>query len=113
MIARVCSGAAGKSCGRIIDASSRRCEACSLAYNRTRGSSHKRGYTSRWRRVSERQRREVPWCQIRYPGCTGLAEHADHVTSMSAGGKSVRSNVQSACAACNARKARLDAKEAR
>lgn len=108
MISRVCAGADGVSCGRLVPASKRRCDRCQLANSRARGSSSARGYGGPWRRVSERQRREVPWCQLRLPGCTGRVDAADHIVPIWAGGKSTRGNAQSACASCNNAKRDLD-----
>ena len=81
-----------------------RCPDCTSARNIERGSSHKRGYTVRWRRLSERQRRLVPWCEIRLPGCTGLADAADHIVPLEEGGESTADNARSACTSCNNRR---------
>lgn len=105
---RVCLGFRGNGCGKLVKRG--RCPACTLLLGQSRGSSSARGYDGKWRRLSERQRREVPWCQIRLPGCTLRAAAGDHVTPLWAGGKSIRSNVQSACASCNAKKRDLDRK---
>lgn len=99
MVSRTCLD-----CGQIIPASHRRCAEHERAYNRLRGSSHQRGYTRRWRRISERQRRRVPWCELRLPGCTGLAQAADHIVPLEDGGKSTADNARSACTSCNNRR---------
>lgn len=108
---RVCSGIPGKPCGRIIPANRRRCEACTTAHSRARGSATARGYGSRWQRISRRQRRRMPFCEIRLPGCTFLATEADHVVPLFLGGTSDR--VQSACTNCNSKKRDIDREEAR
>ena len=43
-------------------------------------------------------------CQLRLPGCTGLASHVDHRVSRRDGGSDHPDNLQAACANCNQRK---------
>ena len=90
------------SCG--IATKATRCPACTSERNIARGSSTKRGYTSRWRRISAAQRRRVPYCELRLPGCTFLADAADHIVPLEQGGKSTAGNARSACTACNNRR---------
>lgn len=109
MVSRPCLGNPGKPCGAIVPASARRCAECSTAYNRERGSSHKRGYTRGHRMLSREYRRVNPLCELRYPGCTFLAIDADHKVPRRAGGRNEWANYQSVCRPCHARKTREDA----
>ena len=81
-----------------------RCPPCTSELNRDRGSSAVRGYGSRWRRISERQRARVPWCEVRLPGCTRVATAADHIVPLAQDGKSTARNARSACTSCNNRR---------
>lgn len=85
-----------------------RCPSCTSKLNIARGSSTRRGYTSRWRRISARQRARVPWCELRLPGCTRLATAADHVIPLEQGGRSIASNARSSCTSCNNRRRYLE-----
>ena len=85
-----------------------RCPTCTSERNIERGSSTRRGYTSRWRRISARQRARVPWCELRLPGCTRLATAADHIAPLAQGGRSIASNARSACASCNNRRRHME-----
>jgi len=40
-------------------------------------------------------------CYLELPGCTGKAEHADHVKPLSKGGWDMLGNIRPACAPCN------------
>jgi 5-methylcytosine-specific restriction endonuclease McrA len=40
-------------------------------------------------------------CQIRAPGCTGVATTADHVQAVSLGGGNAVDNLRAACRHCN------------
>jgi hypothetical protein len=40
-------------------------------------------------------------CYLQLPGCTGGAEHADHVKPLSKGGWDMLGNIRPACAPCN------------
>jgi 5-methylcytosine-specific restriction endonuclease McrA len=54
-------------------------------------------------------RRDGYRCQIRLPGCKGMATQADHIMPKSKGGSHDMSNLRAACGWCNARKhARTD-----
>lgn len=86
-----------------------RCPGCTSKLNRARGSSTARGYDARWRRLSERYRRLVPWCELRFPDCARVAADVDHRIPIRAGGRSVWANAQSTCRPCHAQKTRLDA----
>lgn len=99
----------------------RPCLTCGEATPRTRcpqheselnialGSSHQRGYGSRWRRLSERKRRVTPFCELHLPGCQLVAVDVDHRIPIRAGGRSTWANAQSTCRPCHAQKTRLDA----
>lgn len=63
----------------------------------------KDGSDSRWRRfrltILDRDRWE---CTIQGQGCTGRAEHVDHIQPLAKGGdKYDPSNCRAACAVCN------------
>ena len=98
MVSRSCL-----SCGAVIPRGPR-CAACTSKLNVERGSSTNRGYSSRWRRISERQRARVPWCEVRLPGCTRVATAADHIVPLEQGGRSTARNARSACTSCNNRR---------
>jgi 5-methylcytosine-specific restriction endonuclease McrA len=40
-------------------------------------------------------------CQLGYPGCTGRAEHVDHIVPVIRGGSDDPENLRASCAACN------------
>lgn len=106
MIARVCLG-----CRRLISRGSR-CPDCTrkreAERRAARGTTAERGYNAAWQRLSTRQRREVPWCQLRYPGCERVAVDVDHVIPLRAGGTSTRDNAASTCRPCHRIKTALD-----
>ncbi len=85
-----------------------RCPEHESELNIRRGSSTARGYDSRWRRLSERYRRLVPYCELRYPGCARVAVDVDHRIPLRAAGRSTWSNACSACRPCHATKTALD-----
>jgi hypothetical protein len=64
--------------------------------NVARGSSTARGYSSRWRRLSERYRRFTPYCEIQYVGCQLVAVDVDHRVPIRAGGRSIWAIAQAA-----------------
>ena len=47
-------------------------------------------------------------CQLRYPGCTGHAPIADHITPVAEGGTDQHSNGQAVCASCHNVKTRQE-----
>lgn len=108
MVSRVCLGLPDKPCGEIIPANSTRCTECQRAVWRARPKRHAAPYDAKWRRLSKRQRRREPLCQLRLPGCTVLATEADHIVPVTRGGTSTPDNLQSACGSCNKRKRALD-----
>jgi 5-methylcytosine-specific restriction endonuclease McrA len=61
---------------------------------------------SRWRAVrAEVFARAGGQCQIRLPGCTGRAEHVDHIVPRALGGPLWDlDNLRAACAHCNERR---------
>jgi len=85
-----------------------RCPQHESARNIDRGSSHQRGYDSRWRRLSERKRRLTPYCELHLPGCELVAVDVDHRIPLRAGGRSTWSNACSACRPCHATKTQAD-----
>jgi len=95
-------------CGAVIPTGPR-CAACESKRNIARGSSTKRGYSYRHRKLSEQYRRRNPLCELRHPGCQFLAVDADHIVPIRAGGRNVWSNYQATCKPCHARKTREDA----
>lgn len=103
MTLRPCLGAPGEPCGQLV-AKGNRCPSCASKVNRARGSSTRRGYTSKWRRTSERIRRARPLCEIRLPGCSFLATAADHIVPLEEGGASTYANARPACTSCNNRR---------
>lgn len=97
---RPCLGAPGEPCGELVQRGNR-CPSCLSKVNRARGSSTRRGYDSRWRRMSERIRRARPLCEIRLPGCTFLATATDHIEPLADGGANTWANARPACTSCN------------
>ncbi len=85
-----------------------RCPQHESELNIARGSSTARGYDSRWRRLSERKRRLVPFCELHLPGCQLVAADVDHTVPIRAGGRSTWSNAQSVCRSCHRRKTFID-----
>ena len=116
MTSRVCSGVRGKSCGRIVPASQRRCSECEPQHTVQRnadrrvryGSREERGYGWHWRQLSVRRRRLHPFCELDLPGCTRLSTETDHHVPIRAGGRATWDNAQAACHACNNAKRRDD-----
>jgi 5-methylcytosine-specific restriction endonuclease McrA len=96
-----------------------RCEVCERRRQQARPSSVDRGYDKAWSAYSRRWLQRFPFCGMRMDGelhpehsrCAReghmvIATCTDHIVSMSLGGsKWDRSNHQSLCAGCNARKA--------
>jgi 5-methylcytosine-specific restriction protein A len=78
--------------------------------DRTRGTSHQRGYTRQWRRIATAAVAE--WKAVNGDWCPGwqVAPHpaadltADHVVAKANGGTDEASNVQVLCRPCNSRK---------
>ena len=85
-----------------------RCPQHESARNISLGSSTARGYTSSWRRLSERKRRLTPYCELHLPGCELVAVDTDHTVPIRAGGRSTWSNAKSVCRSCHATKTRSD-----
>jgi 5-methylcytosine-specific restriction endonuclease McrA len=68
------------------------------------GWSERNGSTSAWRRLRRMVLvRDGRVCQMRQPGCTGVATTVDHVVPLALGGTDHPSNLRAACAACNTR----------
>jgi 5-methylcytosine-specific restriction protein A len=83
-------------CGVLISSGSR----C-----RRHGSTTARGYGGRWTKISKQVlRRDGYRCQLRLPGCSGLATTTDHVIPKARGGTDDPSNLAAACRSCNSAK---------
>ena len=60
------------------------------------------GSTRAWRQLRAWVlARDNHQCQIRLPGCTGHANHADNIVPKSKGGTDHPGNLRASCAACN------------
>lgn len=62
-----------------------------------------RGYDEQYKRERAELLDERPLCELRLPGCTGVATTADHPVALAAGGDR-RQALVPACASCNSRK---------
>ena len=51
-----------------------RCPGCAGRYDRSRGTAHQRGYTTRWSRAAAAFRRKFPLCGMRVDG----QQHGEH-----------------------------------
>ena len=91
---RPCAG-----CGVIVRSS--RCAACRSLKEKMRPTRAQRGYDYEWAKLSKQMRELQPWCSrcLRTEDLT-----LDHITPLSAGGRSVYSNVQVLCRRCNSEK---------
>ncbi|MFF0867643.1 HNH endonuclease signature motif containing protein [Nonomuraea sp. NPDC003560] len=67
---------------------------------RPRPSSHAQGYTRTWRAISERIRRERPWCEV--PSCGNPSAHVDHIDGDKTNNEEW--NLQALCIPCHSRK---------
>ena len=76
-------------CGRLTTAS--RCHTCHRAKRNA-------GYDSREYRALPKP---TGPCQLRRPGCTGMAESKHHIVPQAKGGSHHPSNILPACIACN------------
>lgn len=74
--------------------------------SRTSTSEHKT-----WRRAV--LQRDGHQCQLREPGCTGVATQADHKIPVAWGGNETLDNGQGACESCHQRKTKREAAEGR
>ena len=88
------------SCGELIHKGSR-CGPCTPK-RAPRTTAHA-GSDWRWRKISERQRKRVPFCELALPGCRGKAETADHIIPVSEQPELSHDelNIRSACKRCN------------
>lgn len=91
-------------CGCII-ATGSRCNDCK-APNRSyqRGTKGRTATDWQWRKLSQAQRKRVPFCELRLPGCTGQADTTDHILPTSKYPQYAREplNLRTACRPCNA-----------
>jgi 5-methylcytosine-specific restriction enzyme A len=71
--------------------------------------------TAAWRKLrTEVLQRDKYRCQLREPGCGGKADQVDKILNVARGGNPLdKTNLQAACAHCNARKAQREATIAR
>lgn len=63
--------------------------------------------TAQWRRLRLRVLDRDGWeCRLRFPGCAGRANSADHIVEVEAEGGAFwdESNIQAACVSCNSKK---------
>lgn len=76
------------------------------------GRSHASGAEhARWAKAVKQRDRT---CQLRYQGCTGAADEADHIVNVKAGGARYDlSNGQAACTPCHKTKTQQEARKAR
>jgi 5-methylcytosine-specific restriction endonuclease McrA len=74
--------------------------------------SDERYRTADWSERRREQLVEHPECQIRLPGCTGKASHADHIWNLKTGGP-WDGPLQSACPPCHRRKSSSEGGAAR
>ena len=84
-------------CGVLVRDSSR-CLQCHKVYKGSRPSASKRGYDSKWRKLSKELRRLQPWCSF-----CGLAADltVDHILPLSMGGTNDITNLRVLCRSCN------------
>ena len=72
-----------------------------------RASSHARGYTKRWQKLSRMHRRRFPLCADPF-GVHGEriepGAHVDHIVPLARGGTNDAANLQTLCASCHSRK---------
>lgn len=77
-------------------------------YDRARGSSSQRGYTSRWQRYSRSFRKANPLCvNCSAQGLIRPSEHVDHIKAVSGADDPLfwdKSNHQALCQSCHSRK---------
>ena len=86
------------------------CAGCARARERDRGTSTQRGYGGKWRKVSERVRREQPVCRV---CATRPSVHVDHIIPKTQGGDDDRSNLQGICFPCHQAKTRRESNKHR
>lgn len=91
-------------CGTPIDKGSR-CNDCKLP-NRSyqRGTKGRTQTDWQWRKLSQAQRKRVPFCELRLTGCTSKPDTTDHVLPVSRFPELAREplNLRTACRPCNA-----------
>ena len=71
-------------------------------YDQRRGSSSRRGYGARWRKLRGMILARQPYCQTE--GCNEWATEVDHIVSKRDGGTDRVENLQGLCKSCHSRK---------
>lgn len=91
-------------CGS-VHAYGTRCPIAVARREQRRGTRDERGYGSEWQARSKRIiARDGGQCQLRLPGCTGIATTTDHVIAKVNGGTDDDYNLQGSCRSCNSSK---------
>lgn len=76
-------------------------------FDQPKTSSTSRGYDTTWRKLSERARRQQPWCSDCYATTDLTTDHSERAWKRKAEGKAIRlRDVDVVCRPCNARRGR-------
>ena len=65
-----------------------------------RPSAYRRGYDTKWRKLSKWFLQHNPWCVV----CGNPADHTDHILPLSKGGSNELKNLQALCHRCHSKK---------
>jgi len=93
-------------CHALVSTGSR-CEIHANSDDALRGSSTKRGYGYKWRKVRERFLHDNPWCCDPFGDHHGqqiIATQVDHIIPRAIGGLDGVDNLESLCAHCHSKK---------
>lgn len=82
-----------------------RCKACETKYQRRRSARKNEVYATPRHRAAKRALYGLP-CELRLPGCTGVADTVEHVIPVSVGGG--RGPLKPACKHCNSTRGARD-----
>lgn len=94
-----------RDCPNLVRGKSSYCPVHASEDTYNRPSTTERGYGWKWRQISQRIiRRDGGVCQIGLPGCTGVADTADHIVPKVQGGSDDDANLRAACRHCNGRR---------
>lgn len=95
-----CLGLPGRPCGELVERG--RCRSCTQAWDRDRRPPpDQRGHDAEYDRARAELLAGGPWpCELRLPGCTGIATTADYVIPWSLGG-TLADGLGRACGHCN------------